>query len=446
MNLRGHLVTASVVMLFSSTTLAITIGKPVANKSFDKNNLTIEVSGSCRAGKHVKVDATDSASKSTSQVWVMCEAWGYSAPLIIASLADGNIRVRALQVHRGKNEVANVIISKTASAVVPTPTPIPLPTVIPVVMPAPTPKPTATPTPAPATGKMLWGVNGHDIRAVYPLSQSAAVFKMLSEKNLRTYRVDVTHTNTIILDTLIPLSKQYNIKLRPMFYPMTKDQAYAIGKKYGRDLEIVEIGNEQNLEGKTGAQNRINAMIETYKGLKQAEAELGIKIKISINVTNCNTDDLGGRCGGDKNGDMWFVDMAKASGFNFDVITYHYYPWYGNKGYWFDMYLGQMRAMATKYKVPIYFNETSCAEVYRGNKDGGFPGDKGCYDSMNDLFIELTTKYSDIVQEINMYELFNEPYQANLEPVYESEANFGLMYDINRPKQLLQLLVNWANK
>ncbi|MFS4460527.1 glycosyl hydrolase 53 family protein [Bdellovibrio sp. HCB2-146] len=293
--------------------------------------------------------------------------------------------------------------------------------------------------------KILWGVNGHDIRAVYPLTQSETNFKMLSEKGLRTYRVDVTWTNTIILDTLIPLSKKYSIKLRPMFYPMTQEQAYNIAKKYGRDLEIIEIGNEQNLEGRTGAQDRINAMMATYRGIKQAATELGINIKTSINVTNCNSDDLGGRCGGDRNGDMWFLDMAKASGFNFDVITFHYYPWYGNKGYWFDMYLGQMRAMATKYNVPIYLNETHCAEIYRGNQDGGYPGDKGCYDSMNEFFQEVTTKYSDIVQEINMYELFDEPYQAHLDPV-GAEAHFGLMYDINRPKEILNLLVNWAKK
>lgn len=434
MQSKFNLFITSVVMLFSARGMAITIGSPVANQTIDKNHLVIEVKGACRAGQSVRVEGFDRSNRTTGQVWVMCETWGFSAPLNISSMADGSVRVRAFQIIRRKTQEQSVYILKSTL----TPTPTPTPTPVPIVTPS--------PTPVASTGKMLWGVNAHDIRAVYPLSQSEAVFKMLAAKNLRTYRVDVTYTNTIILDTLIPLSKTYNIKLRPMFYPMTQAQAYAIGKKYGRDLEIVEIGNEQNLEGKTGAQNRINAMMETYKGLKQAEAELGIKIKTSINVTNCNSDDLTGRCGGDKNGDMWFIDMAKASGFNFDVITFHYYPWYGNKGYWFDMYLGQMRSMATKYNVPIYLNETNCAEVYRGNQDGGFAGDKGCYDSMSEFFTEVTTKYSDIVKEMNMYELFDEPYQAGLDPQYGSEAHFGLMYDINRPKQNFNLLVNWANK
>ncbi len=44
---------------------------------------------------------------------------------------------------------------------------------------------------------------------------------------------------------------------------------------------------------------------------------------------------------------MWFLDQARASGFNFDYISFHYYPYFDDKGYWMDMYLGQMRAMAT---------------------------------------------------------------------------------------------------
>ncbi|MBS1972025.1 MAG: glycosyl hydrolase 53 family protein [Bdellovibrionales bacterium] len=435
MQIRGNLLITSVLTLFSASAMAITIGKPGANKVIDKNHLTIEVNGSCQANQHVRVEAFDRAGRATSQVWVFCEPWGFSAPLNISSMADGSVRVHAFQIINNKMQDTSVYINKS-TAVAPTPTPTPVPIATP------------TPTPVASSGKMLWGVNGHDIRAVYQLSQSEAVFKMLAAKNLRTYRVDVTYTNTIILDTLIPLSKQYGIKLRPMFYPMTKDQAYNIAKKYGKDLEIIEIGNELNLQGKIGAQDRINEMMETYKGIKQAATELGINIKTSINVTNCNSDDTSpsGRCPNDRNGDMWFLDMAKASGFNFDVVTFHYYPWYGNKGYWFDMYLGQMRAMATKYKVPIYLNETNCAEVYRGNQDGGFAGDKGCYDSMNEFFTEVTTKYSDIVQEVNMYELFDEPYQAGLDPQYGSEAHFGIMYDINRPKQNFNLLVNWANK
>lgn len=411
---------------------SVKITIPSANASFDLAHQIIEVGGNCLAGQPVRIESTDSVGAKTFQQWVMCESWGFSGPSDISLLRDGAIKIRAFQVINNVEQNSYQSVYKTTLASVPTMTPTPTPA--PVVV---------APAPAPSTSsKILWGVNGHDIRAVYPLSQSEAVFKMLASKNLRTYRVDITYNNTIILDTLIPLAKMYNIKLRPMFYPMTQAQAYAIGMKYGRDLEIVEIGNELSLAGRTGAQDRINTMVETYKGLKQAEAELGIKIKTSITTSHCNTDDPNGRCYHDANGDMWFTDMAKASGFNFDVITFHYYPWYGNKGYWFDMYLTQMRAMATKYSVPIYFNEANCAEVFRNVWDGGYPGDRGCYDGMTDLFVELTTKYADIVQEVNMYELFDQPYIGSTDP----EAHFGIMYDIAHPKPLLQLLTDWANK
>ena len=93
--------------------------------------------------------------------------------------------------------------------------------------------PTNPTTPStPTAKKILFGVNGHDGRVAYPLSQSEAVFKLLDSKNLRTYRVDIVPTvnPNPVMETLIPLAKKYNIKLRPMIYPTTKAVAYNFAK------------------------------------------------------------------------------------------------------------------------------------------------------------------------------------------------------------------------
>jgi hypothetical protein len=146
------------------------------------------------------------------------------------------------------------------------------------------------------------------------------------------------------------------------------------------------------------------------------------------------------RCPGDRNGAMWFLDMAKASGFNFDYISFHYYSYFGDKGYWHDMFFGQMRTMATKYKTKIFYNEANCAEIYQGNTDGGKPGDRACYDSLKQMIETVKTSYSDIVAEMNIYELYDEPNNAGV------EAHFGLMTNINAPKPIWGLVCEQAKK
>lgn len=136
---------------------------------------------------------------------------------------------------------------------------------------------------------------------------------------------------------------------------------------------------------------------------------------------------------------MWFLDLAKKTGFNFDYISFHYYHKFSERGYWFDKYFGQMRAMAAKYKTKIFYNELNCAEIYSGNTDGGYPGDRGCYDAVDYLMEQVTTKYNDIIAEINVYEMLNEPYHSVVH-----ERNFGLMYDLNRPKRLFDLYTEYA--
>lgn len=443
---RTQEVSVSVLKQVESVTPAVALKfeAPAAGAIIDQANLKVVLAGSCIKGNTIKFDATDVNKKVTETVWSMCpdyqEFW---ATIDLSSLADGAISLRAYHVINGVNQSAvyQNVVKKTSVVVAPSPTPSPSPSPSPTVVPTPVPSP--SPSPSPIASGMVIGVNGHDgVQAYYPLSQAEARFKILDARNLRSYRFDLVPGRTDVLNTLIPLAKKYNITLRPMLYPTTQAAAYNFVKLYAKDINVWEIGNEQDYS-KSGAQERINVMVTTYKGIKQASDETGTNLKTTINVMACNSDDVSAtaRCPNDKLGAMWFLDMAKASGFNFDYISFHYYPFFSDKGYWMNMYFTQMRAMATKYKTQIFYNEMNCADIYQGNTDGGYAGDKACYDSMKQMFEILRSDYSDIVKEVNVYEMLNEP-----DHQVTHERNFGLMYDLNNPKKLLDLVTEYANK
>jgi hypothetical protein len=130
-------------------------------------------------------------------------------------------------------------------------------------------------------------INGHDGRTTYPLSGIEARMKWLQDNHLSAYRTDVGVTSTDILDQLVPLAKKYGVTVRPMLYPGTQAATYTLVKRYKDDIKVWEIGNEQDAP-KAGAQDRINAMMPSVRGVEQAEAELHAGLKTSINMMACN--------------------------------------------------------------------------------------------------------------------------------------------------------------
>ncbi|MEE7547950.1 hypothetical protein HF319_13675 [Xanthomonas sp. Kuri4-1] len=286
---------------------------------------------------------------------------------------------------------------------------------------------------------MVYGVNGHDGRGYYPLTDTEAAFRLLDARNLRSYRFDVDPRNYAVLDALIPLARRYGITLRPMVYPMSREIGYQLARRYAGDIKVWEIGNELDLD-RAAAPARIAAMTEMYRGMKQASDELGAGLEFTVNITACNSDDhsAGARCPGDRNGSLWFLQAARQAGFAFDHISFHYYPFHLDKGYWMDLYLGQMRTAARTYNTRIFFNEVNCAEVYTGTTDGGSPGDGACYDGLAQVLQTLRDDYAAVVAEVNVYELRDQP------DMQGAERHFGLMYDLSHPKPTLDLLTGFA--
>jgi hypothetical protein len=292
------------------------------------------------------------------------------------------------------------------------------------------PKPTTTAT----TTTVKFGINGHTGRATYPMSSIEARMQWLQANHLTHYRTDVGTSSTDILDALLPLAKKYGVTVRPMLYPGTQQATYNLVKRYKDDIKVWEIGNEQDAP-REGAQDRINAMLPSVRGVEQAEAELHAGLKTSINIMSCNDSaGSGSQCEGDPNGDVWFLDMAKASGWNFNYVTFHYYPRIHDVGHWMNKYFGQMRTAATKYGVPIFLNEINCGEIYDGNTDGG----GNCNTSLKQALDEVVAQYADIVQEVTVYELLDQPDMAGV------ERYFGVCTTLNNCKPTAATLASFG--
>ncbi len=287
-------------------------------------------------------------------------------------------------------------------------------------------------TPAQARD-MLYGVNGHDNwrTPFYLPEQAEAVFKMLDKKNLRVYRVDVENTprGHETLDRLVKLGRKYNVLIRPMLYVdhEPENSAYVLAKKYAADINVWELGNELNLRGPNTHFDGIEKMKAARAGVDRASRETGVKLHTTLNVTAGGYD-----YGLDRTLTTYtFVDRAIAAGLEFDFISYHYYPRVVDKGMgWLNIYLDPLR----KYGKPVFLNETNCGEIYDGD-DGN---SAQCLAAAESIITEVETNYSDMVKEINMYQLFDN------KDIKGPEGHFGLMYDINNPKMTLDMLAKHA--
>ena len=347
-------------------------------------------------------------------------------PVAIAGVTLAKVVVGAITLTEALGAPGSVTLYGMATA--PTPTP------------EPTPDPTPTPNPEPSTQykNIPLGVNGHEGRELtYPKAEMEARIKLLADNNLKSYRTDVGTgylDNTTEMNRLIGLCQKYGVILRPMIYPTTEANAYRYAKLYGDRVKVWEIGNEINLQGKTAAANVIPNMVATYKGMKRASDELGLNLKFTINVTACNSHHTGAACYGDVRGEIWFLEQAKAAGFNFDYVSFHYYAYIGELGSWYDLYFGQIVAISKMYGAKVFFNEMNAGEIYKAGTTGN---EVSTANSLRQ-FLNEAQKYKDYIQEINVYEFLDEP---NMEG---QEAHFGIRTNLATKKPLWDVVTEFS--
>ncbi len=275
------------------------------------------------------------------------------------------------------------------------------------------------------------GVNGHDGGSP-SYDNSEETFRLLDEYNLRLYRFDVGNSpeNIQKLAAFLALAKKYNITLRPMLYVESDPEknAYEMAKAFAADIKIWELGNELNLKGVAAFDENIDKMIAARKGIMRAAAETKTKLETSIGVATS----LDGPGLNAKKTSYPFIDRAIQKGLEFDYITFHYYVnSYDRKDGWIKTWLEPLR----QYNKKVFLNETNCAQVYNGD-DGN---SQACADALESLLAEIKLNYADLVTEINIYELYDEPHLSG------PEGHFGLMFDPARPKRTLDVVKKYTN-
>ena len=138
------LICATTYQPYSQAATALNIANPPANYYVTSTNQkAVVVSGACAARLQVKLQATDSAKKSTSVLSTSCSSQSkYKTQINLSTLKDGVISLRAMQVvNRVNVNVYQKLIKNVAVAPAPSPAPAPVPA--PVVT-TPTPDPFLT--------------------------------------------------------------------------------------------------------------------------------------------------------------------------------------------------------------------------------------------------------------------------------------------------------------
>ena len=327
-------------------------------------------------------------------------------------------------------------------------------------------------TPAPVNMGIVWGTNGH------PLTKNANVFKddrvldVMAARGIRSYRVDVnlaSDTDPYIahdFNALYEKARAKGITLKPaLAVPFTwgdrtdggrypkGDRAALYNQGFKRTFDFVnqfkgkvndwELENELNLLARDPAGGMLfgkgwaasefdtpimNDWAAVLQGMSDAIDQInntnGLHLRKVVNTTSTM---------------FGFLDFMEAKGVKFDVVAYHYYE-PGNvnpHSYWggvrpqYDLF----KKLAS-YNKPVFINEINCQEIYRGGFENklGQPLTNACFQSLNTVLRYFTTQTDANIEEINLYEILDEPAKG---PV---EGSFGIMYDINTPKLTMSII------
>lgn len=285
-------------------------------------------------------------------------------------------------------------------------------------------------------------------------------FKALQSKGLTLCRAQINLADDTdpyvvpMLKMMIAEGAKYGVQIRPiLFVPFSWGSNVTDGGKYPASTGLYQQGydrvhkfvlnfkdqitdwefeNELNLlagvnygNGWTAAEFNsplMNQWASVLKGMSDAIGAINATYGLQLRRTIGTTSTMFG-----------FLDFMQSQGVNFDVVGYHYYEplgtdpnniWGGSRPPY------NLFQKLASYGKPVVFNEINCAEIYNAayENTAGQPLTEKCFKTENAILNYLTTQTYANIQEIQLYELFDEPQKAT------PENHFGIFYDANTPK------------
>jgi hypothetical protein len=280
---------------------------------------------------------------------------------------------------------------------------------------------------APAAADIQWGANGHPITA-YPGIPIADQLDLLRDLGMTSYRVNISFAEQADhLGRIIVAAQERGIDILPVLTPggletaETKEEIYdrtyafanALGQRFGDDIPVWELGNEQEVYailqpcemrddgtqypcewGHAGGVDPLD-----YHGERWAEASAllrglsdGLRDAVPTAVTAMGTAGWG---------HVGAFERMRRDGLNWDISVWHLY---GEDPEWaFEILKG--------YHRPIWITEMN--HPY-GSQNGAEAQAEGLATMMRRLQ-DLSERYR--VEAVHIYQILDEPYW---EPSFEA--------------------------
>ena len=311
---------------------------------------------------------------------------------------------------------------------------------------------------------------------VGPVSQNESVIKgyfdLMQSRKLTRYRFDANLAKDTdpyevnMVTMMVRQAKAHGIVLKPVLevpfqwgdrtdsgkYPKGDAQAlysqgynrvYNFVKTFRNDITDYELGNELNLlvkgangaplfgKGFTAAEFDTPAMNDWAQVLRgesdaidKVNQENGTHIRKVLNTTSTM---------------FGFLNFMTSKGVKFDVISYHYYEHLGTDPNFYWGYFNLFYELS-RFNKPVQFNEINCAEIYDTTYQNVWAGNltENCNKSFNNTLHYLTAQKYINIEDIDAYELIDEPNKAG------AEGRFGVTFNARSLKMNMLTIAFYA--
>lgn len=281
----------------------------------------------------------------------------------------------------------------------------------------------------------IWGINGHPVSSKdYLKSPIDQQIDLLKEHQLSYYRFDVRvdlegeviwYKDEFL--ELLETSNQAKIKLMPVIlinlyldeYQISENEAFTRGKnqmrgfvkRYGRDIDVYCLGNEQELrlfENSHGGQSITDYSLSRFKIV--AAYLKGMIEGVKVEKPNAKT--LINSSGGPYFG---YFQLLEDYNVNYDILGYNWYSQFYNSP---NSFIENIKVLYRRFNKPIWMTEVN-------RSHGSYRDYIEEQSAIMDYFMRELIKRPEI-QAFFVYELYDQPSTAGKNLKFE-QSEYGIV-------------------